>query len=210
MSGGNHKAGAFNLTWFLDHAGAQVTNCNLKTCFSAPSEMILILSSSINVRTFLKKGGSRRPLNCCHLNLTAVWESSGNCNTLTFTSRHPLAASCIFILSGRPGLWVSTTQYPAAKLLGVLPCSSGTTWTCRFVLFLHCAPGVTPPSVIKLRGVLCNLSVGTVRVQMTNATPSLPPAVHSLRLDPDNHLPSVARHCNALPHGLITATLFQL
>lgn len=52
--------------------------------------------------------------------------------------------------------------------------------------------------------------MGTLRVQMTKATPLLPAAVNSPRLDPHNHLPSAARRCNALPHGLITTTLFQL
>lgn len=63
---------------------------------------------------------------------------------------------------------------------------------------------------IKLQGILCNLSAGIVRVQMTTTTPSPPPAVNSLLLDPDNHLPSAALHGNALPHGLITTTLFHL
>lgn len=160
------------------------------------------------------------PLN----SITWIFQQPGNqvgtaTQVLTFTSRHLLAASCILIHSGRPRLWVSMTQCPAAKLLGVPPCSLGTTQICisSYCLVHTLTRGVTHFLTslalsknlhIKLFYVI--LSVGTVRVQMTDATPSLPPAVNSLRLGPDNHLPSVALHCNALPHGLITTTLFHL
>lgn len=140
-----------------------------------------------------------------------AWDLTAT-QVLTFTSHHPLAASYIFIHSGCPTLWVSTTQYPAAKLLGAFACSSGTMWICRFVLFLHGAP-VHFPSVchhtllITLCSTLCTLAVSTVSVQITNTTPSPPPAVNSVRLDPED-LP--APQCNVLPQGLIRATLFQL
>lgn len=104
------------------------------------------------------------------------------------------------------------TQYPAAKLLGVLPLQLRhimDLWIC-FVPTL-CSWSYTLCSLsLKSEVFYVILSVGKPRVQMTNATPSLPPAVNSLRLDPGNHLPSVAQHSNALPHGLITTTLFQL
>lgn len=156
-----------------------------------------------------------------------VWESRGHCNTsLTSTSRHPLAASCILIHYSRPRLWVSMTQYPAAKLLGIPLCSSDTRWICissycdvctvcsrSHTLYLFpplCHVTPSNNQNIQLQGTVGYLSVGTLRVQMTTATPSPPPAVNFLLLDPNNHLPSVALLCNALPHGLITTTLFRL
>lgn len=78
---------------------------------------------------------------------------------------------------------------------------------------VHFPPWRVTPSNhlhVKLQGTVCYLSVGTLRGQMTTATLSLPPAVNSLLSDPDNHLPSAALHYNALPHGLITTTLFHL
>ncbi len=92
------------------------------------------------------------------------------------------------------------------------------------VLLIDCVPGVTRSAPfplghvipfrslhIKLQGIVCNLSESTVRVQMTVATLSLPPAVNSLRLDADNHLPCAAlRYRTTLPHGLIATTLSHL
>lgn len=88
-------------------------------------------------------------------------------------------------------------------------------WCCSYMVLLHRVTHAAHFPLccslhIKLRGSLRYVSVGIVRDQMTSGTSSPPPAVNSLQLDPENHLPSAALHCNALPHGLITATLFQL
>lgn len=141
-----------------------------------------------------------------HLNLTAVWDSSRHCNTSSHIYLTSSSGCWLHFepLPACPRLWVSMIQYPVAEVLGFPPRSSGEQhgFASRLIVFVHtlCSCSHTPCSGtlfplktphMKLQRVLCNLSVCTVRVQMTGAAPSSPPAVNSLRLDPDNHLLSV-------------------
>lgn len=153
---------------------------------------------------------------------TAVSESSGHCNTSSHVILWLLVAFWSTMAApGCESAWHSAQLPSCWVFLLAAQAQEGFAFH-LIVMFIHFVPRVTHSNIpswhviplnhlpLKLQGILCNLSASELRVQMTTATPSPPPAVNSLLLDPDNHLPSVAQRCNALPHGLITTTLFHL
>lgn len=136
----------------------------------------LILSikvASTHLRKHFSKMSPLKTFETCHLNLTAVWESSGHCN----------AGSDIYLTSSFGcelhfyPLWPpqAVSQHDTVPSCQTVGCSSSqlrlnmdlricfvptlSSWSHTLCNSLH----------IKFQGVLGHLSGGTVRAQMTNA-----------------------------------------
>lgn len=91
-----------------------------------------------------------------HLKLTAVWDSSRHCNTSSHINLTSSSGCWLHFdpLPGRPRLWVSMTQYPAAGVLGVPPRGSDEQTRICISFYCFCACAVLLQYYTRLRHVI--------------------------------------------------------